>query len=76
MSPTRQELLSLYEQMDADQRQRLLEAARQILETPRTYTGLELMSLPPEERERLRAQARSTQELKAISSNNDSDTQK
>jgi len=71
-----EELLALFEQMNISQQQQLLEKAHEILHLPRTYTGRELMALPPQEQERIVAQARSTQERQAVTLDPEADTQK
>lgn len=52
MEASEQAILSMWERMDKTQREQLLEAAQQIVAPPRTYTALELLDLPDEERER------------------------
>jgi hypothetical protein len=57
MIPIQDELLHLFEQMDDQQRNHLLNLARQLVQPPPHYTARELLALPKEERERLVAQS-------------------
>lgn len=57
MIPIQDELLTLFEQMDEQQRHHLLNLARKMVQPPHHYTARELMALPAEERDRLVAQS-------------------
>lgn len=71
MTSVQSELCRLLDQMSIQQQQKLLESARQILQTLPTFTGRELMALPAEERERLVAQARAAKAEAEQSINHD-----
>lgn len=73
MSMLRDELITLIERMDDAQQNRLLEAAREIIEQPERLTARELMRLPHAKRDRLlrqmfvRAAAESFENFEAYS---------
>jgi hypothetical protein len=71
MTSVQSELRFLFDQMTSQQKQLLLESARQILQP--TLTGRELMALPAEERARLVAQAQALKNNLEQSINDDYD---